>query len=291
MADQQAPPAGPDLSLGVTLSEFSGATLLGHVGDDEVLLVRSGAEIFAIDAHCSHYGGPLAEGLVVGGTVRCPWHHACFDLRTGEALRAPALNPIPTYDVERVDGRVRVVGKREERAPEKTADGPSSVLIVGAGAAGEARGGGPGGAGGAGGREEDRAGAPRAGDPAAPPPERVLGPEIGDFVRALHEEHGVVFHLEKTVESISASSVTLSGGEVLGADLVAAGIGVRPAVALAQAAGLALDHGILVDERLETSAKGVFAAGDVARFRDARTGQAIRVEHWVVAERMGQAAA
>ena len=84
MADQQAPPAGPDLSKGVALSEFSGATLLGHVGDDEVLLVRSGAEIFAIDAHCSHYHGPLAEGLVIGESIRCPWHHACFDLRTGK---------------------------------------------------------------------------------------------------------------------------------------------------------------------------------------------------------------
>ena len=94
MADQQAPPAGPDLSQGIALSEFAGATLLGHVGDEDVLLVRSGSEIFAIDAHCSHYHGPLAEGLVDGESIRCPWHHACFDLRTGEAARAPALNSI-----------------------------------------------------------------------------------------------------------------------------------------------------------------------------------------------------
>jgi len=89
MADQQAPPAGPDLSKGIPLSEFSGEMLLGHVGDEEVLLVRSGSEIFAIGAHCSHYHGPLAEGLVTGEGIRCPWHHACFDLRTGEAVRAP----------------------------------------------------------------------------------------------------------------------------------------------------------------------------------------------------------
>ena len=94
MADQQAPPAGPDLSNGIALSEFAGRTLLGHVGDDEVVLVRSGSEIFAIGAHCSHYHGPLAEGFVTGEGIRCPWHHACFDLRTGEATRAPALSPI-----------------------------------------------------------------------------------------------------------------------------------------------------------------------------------------------------
>ena len=83
MTDQKTPPAGPDLTQGVTLPETSGAMLVGHVGDDEVLLVRSSSGIFAIDAHCSHYHGPLADGLAVGETVRCPWHHACFDLRTG----------------------------------------------------------------------------------------------------------------------------------------------------------------------------------------------------------------
>ena len=89
MADEQAPPSGPDLTLGIELSQFTGETLLGHVGEEDVLLVHSGSDIFAIDAHCSHYHGPLAEGLVVGESVRCPWHHACFDLRTGKqrALR------------------------------------------------------------------------------------------------------------------------------------------------------------------------------------------------------------
>ena len=102
---------------GHTLSEFAGETLLGHVGDDEVLLVRSGSEIFAIGAHCSHYHGPLAEGLVTGEGIRCPWHHACFDLRTGEATRAPALSPIAVWKVEQEDGRIFVREKREQPKP------------------------------------------------------------------------------------------------------------------------------------------------------------------------------
>jgi len=89
MAEEKAEPSGPDLALGIALSAFTSETLLGHVGDQDVLLVRFGREIFAVDAHCSHYHGPLAEGLVVGESIRCPWHHACFDLRTGEATRAP----------------------------------------------------------------------------------------------------------------------------------------------------------------------------------------------------------
>ena len=112
MAEAQTPPAGPDLAQGVTLSDFAGETLLGHVGDQDVLLVRSGAEIFAIDAHCSHYHGPLAEGLVVGESIRCPWHHACFDLRTGEATRAPALNPLTVWQVEHEGNRIFVRRKR-----------------------------------------------------------------------------------------------------------------------------------------------------------------------------------
>src|SRR5258705_9288992 len=138
MADQQAPPTGPDLSQGVALSEFSGATLLGHVGDEDVLLVRSGAEIFAIDAHCSHYHGPLAEGLVDGESIRCPWHHACFDLRTGEAARAPALNPLAVWQVEQEADRIFVRRKREQpkahvRGP---LEAPAKIVIIGGGAAG-----------------------------------------------------------------------------------------------------------------------------------------------------------
>src|SRR6202043_2617141 len=138
MADQQAPPAGPDLSLGIALTEFTGATLLGHVGDEEILLARSGSEIFAVDAHCSHYHGPLAEGLVDGETVRCPWHHACFDLRTGEAARAPALNPVAVWRVEREGSRIFVRQKHEQPEPrvKGVVDAPGKIVIVGGGAAG-----------------------------------------------------------------------------------------------------------------------------------------------------------
>ena len=101
MAQEQNTPQGPDLTRGVALADFVDGKLLGHVGDEEVLLVHSGDEIFAISAHCSHYHGPLAEGLVTGESVRCPWHHACFDLRTGEAERAPALSPVTCWTVER----------------------------------------------------------------------------------------------------------------------------------------------------------------------------------------------
>ena len=114
MAEQQAAPAGPDLSQGVSAGDFEGETLLGHVGDQEVLLVRSGSEIFAIDAHCSHYHGPLADGIVADGGIRCPWHHACFDLRTGEAIRAPALSPLAVWQVEQRGRRIFVRRKREQ---------------------------------------------------------------------------------------------------------------------------------------------------------------------------------
>src|ERR1700729_423342 len=138
MAEEQAEPSGPDLTQGVTLSQFGGGTLLGHVGDEDVLLVRSGSEIFAIDAHCSHYHGPLAEGLVDGENIRCPWHHACFDLRTGEAARAPALSPLSVWKVEQEGNRIFVRQKREQPKPrvKGVLDAPGRIVIVCGGAAG-----------------------------------------------------------------------------------------------------------------------------------------------------------
>jgi len=129
--------SGPDLAAGVDAGEMKeGAVLAGHANGEPVLLVRRGTEVFAIGAACSHYGGPLGEGLVVDDTVRCPWHHACFSLRTGEALRPPALNPVACFGVEQRAGKVFVLGKRASSQPRSPAQGPQSVVIVGAGAAG-----------------------------------------------------------------------------------------------------------------------------------------------------------
>src|ERR1700679_2342338 len=138
MGEEQAPPAGPDLAQGVVFSDFTGETLLGHVGDQDVLLVRAGGEIFAIDAHCSHYHGPLAEGLVVGESIRCPWHHACFDLRTGEAARAPALSPLAVWKGERESERIVVRQKAAQPKPRTKGalEAPGKIVIVGGGAAG-----------------------------------------------------------------------------------------------------------------------------------------------------------
>ncbi|HKS19004.1 MAG TPA: FAD-dependent oxidoreductase [Bradyrhizobium sp.] len=425
MADQQAPPAGPDLSQGIALSEFSGTTLLGHVGDEDVVVVRSGSEIFAIGAHCSHYHGPLAEGLVDGDSIRCPWHHACFDLRTGEASRAPALKPVAVWEVEQQGERIFVRQKREQPRPrvKVAVDAPGRIVIVGAGAAGFAAaemlrrqnyrgsivmlsseaaapidrpnlskdylaGGAPEDwlplqpddfyadaaidlrlrtevasidpraqnailADGktvaydklllATGAEPVRLPIPGADQPhvhvlrtlddcraiiasangarralvigasfiglevAASlrarnievhvvgleqrPMERVLGAEMGDFVRALHEEKGVVFRLGDTVAMIEGKRATLKSGGALEADLVVVGVGVRPRLTLAEKCGLAIDRGVAVNAYLETSIPGIYAAGDIARWPDPHSGQNIRVEHWVVAERQGQTAA
>ena len=419
---------GVDLTKGVAASTLTdGGRILGRVGDDDVVLARSGTELFAIRAQCSHYRGPLVEGLIVGDTVRCPWHHACFSLRTGEALRAPALDPIPCWRVEQEGDRIFVREKLPAANPAPASaparEMPASIVIVGGGAAGvsaaemlrrkgydgpvtlisadadppvdrpnlskdylagEAQddwiplwgndfyeeqrielvlgrrvssidparrivtlGDGsqrqygslllatgadpvrlpiPG-------ATDDRvrylrsfadsraiveraatarhvvvAGASFIGlevaaslrargiavDVVAPestPLERVIGIEVGRFVRSLHEAQGVTFHLGQTVKQIDGRTVTLSGGAAIDCDFVVMGVGVKPAVALAEQAGLGMDRGILVNEYLETSAPGVFAAGDAARWPDPHTGERIRVEHWVVAERMGQTAA
>ncbi|MGX9179655.1 FAD-dependent oxidoreductase [Mesorhizobium sp. BHbdii] len=428
MAEGHTKPNGPDLVEGIALSDLpDGGKLLGHCRDEQVLLVRRGAEVFAIGATCTHYGGPLADGLVVEDTVRCPWHHACFDLRTGEALRPPAFNPLACWSVEQRDDRIFVGEKRKRTAPKQrngsSGQVPQKIVIVGGGAAGfaaaeklrrehyqgsivmlsndetppvdrpnlskdylagkapedwiplrgesfysrndidlrlnanvasiDARSGEVVLADGARtpydrlllatGAEPVRLTIPGANLPhvhtlrsfadckaiierattarravvlgasfiglevaaalrsrdievhvVAPekrPMERVLGPQMGDFIRAIHEENGVVFHLEDTASSIDGSRVKLSSGDTLAADFVVAGIGVRPRTGLAETAGLILDRGVVVNAFLETSAPGIFAAGDIARWPDPHSGENIRVEHWVVAERQGRTAA
>ena len=414
----------PDFKSGFLVGELrDGSMISGQADGEEVVLARRGDEFFAVGGHCTHYGGPLAAGLMVGDTVRCPWHHACFSLRTGEALRAPALDPVPCWRVEILGDKIFVREKLPSPDPKRGTQGPSSVVIVGGGAAGLAaadmlR------------REGyDRAvtivsaddsppidrpnlskdylagtaqeewvplrppdyyrdrhidlllhsrvssiepnnrrivvengnqlefgalllatgadpiqlpiegatdsqvhylrtfadskaiiakaasakrvvvvGASFIGlevaaslrtrgilvDVVAPesqPLERVMGSEIGLFVRKLHEAHGVTFHLGQTVSKASARTITLSGGTHLEADFIVLGVGVRPSLILAEQAGLAVNRGIEVNEYLESSVPGIFAAGDAARWPDPHTGERIRVEHWVVAERQGQVAA
>jgi NADPH-dependent 2,4-dienoyl-CoA reductase/sulfur reductase-like enzyme/nitrite reductase/ring-hydroxylating ferredoxin subunit len=425
MAQGQTTPAGPDLTQGIVLSELVGGRLLGHVNDEEVLVVQVDSEVFAIGAHCSHYHGPLADGIVVGTTVRCPWHHACFDLRNGEAVRAPALSAVECWKVERRQGKIFVERKLEPQKPQQvlTKNGVDQIVIVGGGAAGFAaaemlRRHDFGGsimmlsqdqaapvdrpnlskdylAGSApedwlplrpdtfyadndvqlqldtevvsldlNGRAVMKADGERlsydrlllatGAEPVRPsisgadqkhvhtlrsladcraiirkaenarrvlvigasfiglevaaalrvrgievhvvapeqrPMERILGAQMGDFVRALHEEHGVIFHLQDAVNAIDGRRAMLKSGDTLEVDFTVVGVGVRPRVALAEKAGLRMDRGVAVNTFLETSAPGVYAAGDIARWPDPHSGESIRVEHWVVAERQGQTVA
>ena len=141
MAQDQAKSVSPDLAQGIAAADLAdGGRLIGHVGEEEVLLLRRGTEMFAVGAHCTHYHGPLIDGLMVDGTVRCPWHHACFDLRTGEALRAPALSPIARWSVEQRDGKIVVgqkLGQQEPKLRGKPVRAePKKIVIVGGGAAG-----------------------------------------------------------------------------------------------------------------------------------------------------------
>jgi NADPH-dependent 2,4-dienoyl-CoA reductase/sulfur reductase-like enzyme/nitrite reductase/ring-hydroxylating ferredoxin subunit len=389
-----------------------GAPVVGEIDGEKVVVVRSGGQVHAVSATCTHYGGPLVEGLVEGGRVHCPWHHACFDLATGKA-HGPALAPIACYDVTLQNGTIRVGAKREiTTAP---ATGPARVVIVGGGAAGVAcaealRAEGYGGpialvtsegtdpvdrpnlskdylAGNApeewvylrtgdalagvgiavvreaavaidrtnklvrtAGRElpfdallvatgaepvklplpgaelphvhtlrtlADSRAIAGGGGPAvvvgssfiglevaaslrargldvtvvgaeSVPLARVLGDEVGSFIRRVHEAKGVTFRLGRKPTKITASHVVLDDGSELPARQVVLGVGVRPRLELAKAAGLTIDRGVVVDDQLR-AAPGIWAAGDIARYPWG--GERVRIEHWQVAVRHGQAVA
>jgi len=420
-------PTPLDLRSGVPLGDLpDGAMLRGQIDGEDALLLRRGDAVYAVGALCTHYHAPLADGVFEGETLHCPMHHARFDVRTGEALCAPAFDALSCWRAERVGDRV-VVGERiapvsapTSRRAQVTLD---DVVIVGGGAAGLAAaemlrrkgydgrltmlsadadapvdrpnlskdflaGGAPpdwmplrpddwyaaqrielllntrveaidvaqqqlriaGGAsrrygalllatgadpvvlpvpGAAPGQvhtlrtfADSRAIVAQAASarsalvigssfiglevaaslrgrgvevhvvaPEVIPMLRVLGPELGAFVRDLHAEHGVVFHLGTTVAQVEGQRVRLADGTSFDADLIVAGVGVRPSLALAEQAGLAIDRGVTVDAYLQTSAPGIYAAGDIARWPDPHSGARIRVEHWVLAQRQGQVAA
>lgn len=425
MAAAATKPSGPDFSQGIALADLpTTGALSGHVGGEQVLLTRRADGLFAVSGACTHYGAPLGEGLVVGDTVRCPWHHACFDLRSGEALAAPAFDALDRWQVE-VHGEQLFVRARLAPAPAGPAaapDRPSRVVIVGGGAAGFAcaemlrrrgyageltllsadgappcdrpnlskdylagtapeewiplrpdafyrdhaidlrlgveaasidvqgqaviavsgerfpydtlllatgaeaiRLQGPGFdrpdvhvlrsladaraviAAVAGARRVAVVGASFIGlevaaslrqrglevevvAPESVPLEKVMGPILGRFVQALHEAHGVRFHLSCPAEAWDGKRLALADGSFIDADCVVLGVGVRPRLGLAEEAGLAIDRGVAVDRGMRTSVEGIYAAGDIARY-PGPDGSLIRVEHWVAAERQGQVAA
>jgi len=414
----------PDLKAGVPFERIAdGAMLPGQIDGEDALLVRRGEALYAIGAQCTHYHAALADGLLSGHVLHCPMHHSQFDIRSGKALCAPALDDLPCWRVERVGGQVfareRIVAPPRSRRNALLDD----VVIIGGGAAGLAAadmlrsegyegrltmlsadadppfdrpnlskdflagtaqadwmplkpddwyreqridlqlntrveaidvaarqlrvaggaarpfgtlllatgadpvqlavpGAAPGQVLGLRSFADSRAIVAKAASarsalvigasfigleaaaslrnrglevhvvaPDAVPMQRVLGPELGAFVRDLHASHGVVFHLGTTVTRLEGMRARLADGTVVDADLVVAGVGVRPMLALAEQAGLAIDRGVRVDAYLQTSAPGIFAAGDIARWPDPHSGERIRVEHWTLAQRQGQVAA
>jgi NADPH-dependent 2,4-dienoyl-CoA reductase/sulfur reductase-like enzyme/nitrite reductase/ring-hydroxylating ferredoxin subunit len=418
----ESPKTLPDLAKGIPAADIpDGGMLVGKVGDEEVLVARIGGELFAVGAHCTHYHGPLGEGLIVGDTVRCPWHHAHFCLRTGVARAAPALDPLKRWVVRETSGQIQV-GPPEETTPAKRPSRSKArrVVVVGGGAAGLAmtemlrREGFDGSitmlsadadapydrpncskdylagqaqpewmplrdpgwytgndvdlqlkaeassldlAGKTVGLKDRRsfgydalllatgaepvrlpvegfsspdafvlrslrdadaivAAAGRArrvaimgasfigleaaaalrsrglevhvAAPESIPLARIMGEQIGRWVQGLHSQAGINFHLGHGVRGWNGGQLTLDNGEIIEADFLLLGVGVKPRTQLAEAAGLAVDRGIIVDKHLRTSAADVYAGGDVARYPDPRTGQPVRIEHWVHAERQGQ---
>ena len=139
MAETSTELKGPDFEQGCEIAKLSeGEMLLGHASGEAILVARRGEDLFAIGATCTHYGGPLAEGLMVDCTVRCPWHHARFDLRTGEAIAAPALSDVTCWKIDKREDRFFVTGKVKKKSKRQPKSSPASVVIIGAGAAGGA---------------------------------------------------------------------------------------------------------------------------------------------------------
>jgi NADPH-dependent 2,4-dienoyl-CoA reductase/sulfur reductase-like enzyme/nitrite reductase/ring-hydroxylating ferredoxin subunit len=415
----------PDLTQWTSVEAVSeGVVLAGVVGGERVFVWRRGDKLKAYGANCPHLGGPLDKGVVADGQIRCPWHHACFDLTTGQAVTAPAFDAVRPYrvTVERDRFAVRTAGEDAERQTWRSDASLGTMAIAGGGAAGFAaahalRRLGWAGAismvseeadqpydrtlltkdvlegtsgedwlpiarhsladlgvdfhGGASVQHVDAvrkrirladgdelayaklllatgAAPKRPGflgadlphvttlrsvddcrrilaratpgarvaviggsfiameaaaslrgrglsvdvvAPEAHPLERIFGRQLSDLVVQAHAEKGVRLHFGAKVQSVEGDRVLLDGGGEIEADLVIVGIGVEPRIALAEAAGLTLDRGVAVNSRLETSQPDIFAAGDIARWPDPHTGEAIRVEHWAVAERQGQTAA
>jgi apoptosis-inducing factor 3 len=415
-----------DFGSGVPLKDIPDGQPIGaKIGNQEIVVVRRGQNVFAVDALCSHYHAPLKDGIVVADTIRCPLHHARFDLKTGEAIAAPALDTLQCWRTELIGDLVFVREVLKTPPPSRAhPQVPESVVIVGGGAAG---------LGAAEMLRREGYGGPltmlSADDDApydrpnlskdyltgaappewmplrppdyytmhqidlvlqtrvtsidrgekrvllengqsypygalllatgaqpvpltvdgaeatsiyylrsfhdarkmvaatatakrvvvvgasfigletaaslrvrgievhvvAPDPEplaKVLGTEVGRFLRELHESHGVQFHLGRRLDRADGPVITLSDkSQIDGVDLIVAGIGVRPSLQLATQAGLQVDRGVVVDSYLVTNDPNIYAAGDIARWPDPHSGQSIRVEHFVVAQRQGQTAA